>query len=67
MQSVRINLNEEDDEDVRTERYRAKLIEEELNKLRQVCDIYSLIHRFFHIHLLLHSLSHTIETRKYSK
>lgn len=58
MQSVRINLNEEDDEDVRTERYRAKLIEEELNKLRQVCDIYSLIHidffifTYFCIHLV---------------
>ena len=34
--SVRINLNEEDDEDVRTERFRGKLIQEELNKLRQV-------------------------------
>ena len=67
MPSVRINLNEEDDEDVRTERYRAKLVEEELNKLRQVRDIYSLVTRFFHIHLLPHSLSHTIETRKYSK
>ena len=60
--SVRINLNEEDDEDVRTERFRGKLIQEELNKLRQVYETTNSSQLTFVLTCLF---SHMIEIRKY--
>ncbi len=60
--SVRINLNEEDDEDVRTERFRGKLIQEELNKLRQVHQTTNSSQLTFVLTCLF---SHMIEIRKY--